>query len=401
MNILFRATIFFLLVLLLLPAAHAEAGTDSPFQRENHIETLAPEEDAPLEETKAIYEQCAHTYVENDLKAAERQRDAALNGNMPLLFAVYALTWLEEDSGRSPGCGAPAAFWEQWIVRMLGEREGWYRMGLALFALAEPYEYPAFYLEGHHVLRVSEAAQRSSALKAQSKAALRRAADRGHPEAMYALARLAPYIPDGQFRMPEHPGIPVVPPTDADGGGPTPDARYWMSAAAAHGSARANYVLGLVYGDRHTPFYDEEQSAAFFRKAVRLGLVLAAEQLSVVFNPRTDRDFRYRRADAGTSLYYALLAAHMRGEACGSPPDALPSPATNKPALSDKEREEIRREAEQECTRIRADLLAKREAREALYAKAEPLFAALCEAFDAQAEAAADAARDEARRAEP
>ena len=107
MHILFRATIFFLLVLLLLPAAHAEAGTDSPFQRENHIETLAPEEDAPLEETKAIYAQCAHTYRENDLKAAERQRDAALNGNMPLLFAVYALTWLEEDSGRSRVAARP------------------------------------------------------------------------------------------------------------------------------------------------------------------------------------------------------------------------------------------------------------------------------------------------------
>lgn len=401
MTILFRATLIFLLVLLLSPAAHAGAGPDSPFQRENHIETLAPEEDAPLEATKAIYRQFAHIYREKDLKAALRQREAALNGNVPLLFAVYALTWLEEDNGRAPACGAPAAFWEQWIVRLLGEREGWYRMGLALFALAEPYEYPAFYCEEKHVLRVSEAAQRSSALKAQGKAALRRAADRGHPEAMYALARLAPYMPDGDFRMPEHPGVPVVPPTDAQGGGPTPEARYWMSAAAAHGSARANYVLGLVYGDRHNPFHDEERSAAFFRKAVRLGLVLAAEQLSVVFNPRTDRDFRYRRADAHTSLYYALLAANMQGDACGSPPDALPSPAPNKPALSDTEREDAAREAKKECERIRADLLAKREAREALYAKAEPLFAALCEAFDAQAGAAADAARDEARGAEP
>ena len=53
--------------------------------------------------------------------------------------------------------------------------------------------------------------------------------------------------------------------------------------------------------------------------------------------------------------------------------------------LTRKEYKEAIREAEQEFERIKADMLAKKEAHDALYARAKPMFAEMRDAFAAQA----------------
>ena len=53
--------------------------------------------------------------------------------------------------------------------------------------------------------------------------------------------------------------------------------------------------------------------------------------------------------------------------------------------LTRKEYKEAIREAEQEFERIKADMLARKEAHDALYAKAQPMFAEMRAAFAAQA----------------
>ena len=53
--------------------------------------------------------------------------------------------------------------------------------------------------------------------------------------------------------------------------------------------------------------------------------------------------------------------------------------------LTQKEYEEAIRESEKEFKRIKADMLARKEAHDALYAKAQPMFAEMRAAFAAQA----------------
>ena len=53
--------------------------------------------------------------------------------------------------------------------------------------------------------------------------------------------------------------------------------------------------------------------------------------------------------------------------------------------LTRKEYKEAIREAEQEFERIKADMLVKKEAHDALYARAKPMFAEMRAAFAAQA----------------
>ena len=52
--------------------------------------------------------------------------------------------------------------------------------------------------------------------------------------------------------------------------------------------------------------------------------------------------------------------------------------------LTRKEYEDATREAEQEFKRIKADMLARKEAHDALYAKAQPMFTEMRAAFAAQ-----------------
>ena len=56
-----------------------------------------------------------------------------------------------------------------------------------------------------------------------------------------------------------------------------------------------------------------------------------------------------------------------------------------KACLTRKEYEDATREAEQEFKRIKAGMLARKEAHDALYARAQPMFAEMRDAFAAQA----------------
>ena len=313
-----------------------------------------------------VYARAAALFRENDAQGAAALREQALNGDMDALFALAALSRLAEEVKRPPLFGAPTAFWEDWAVRMLGEKEAWFRIGAALFECAKTDGLP------------------QTTLEQMATDALRKAAKLKHPEAMYALSFLCPVYPDKSFQMPEDPGFIIIPPF----GHTDPEARYWVSAAAAQDSARANYVFGLTYGAET----DTEQKAIeAFVKSMRLGMMPAVTALEAYLTPFR-RNFHFRRyASCKSAVYYSIIGDKMRGiydiveykwaEAM------IQGNNENFPeaCLTQKEYENTVREAEQEFKRIKADMLARKEAHDALYAKAQPMFTEMRAAFAAQA----------------
>ena len=325
-----------------------------------------------------VYARAAALFRENDAQGAAALREQALNGDMEALlhlavlsrdalFALAALSRLAEEEKRPPLFGAPTAFWEGWAVRMLGEKEAWFRIGAALFECGMTDGLP------------------QTTLEQMATDALRKAAKLKHPEAMYALSFLCPVYPDKSFQMPEDPGFIIIPPyayTD-------PEARYWVSAAAAQDSARANYVFGLTYGAET----DTEQKAIeAFVKSMRLGMMPAAMTLEVSLSPFHDGHYFRRYANCKSGLYYSIIEDKMNGiydaiEYKYWAEAMIQGNNENFPeaCLTRKEYEDATREAEQEFKRIKADMLAKKEAHDALYAKAQPMFAEMRAAFAAQA----------------
>ena len=313
------------------------------------------------------YARAAALFRENDAQEADSLREQALNGDMDALFALAALSRLAEAEKRPSPFGAPAAFWEDWAVRMLGEKEAWFRIGAALFESGMTDGLP------------------KTTLEQMATDALRKAAKLKHPEAMYALSFLCPVYPDKSFQMPEDPGFTIIPPyahTD-------PEARYWVSAAAAQDSARADYVFGLTYSAET----DTEQKAIeAFVKSMRLGMIPAVTALEAYLTPFR-RNFHFRRyASCKSGLYYGIICAKMRGiydivEFKYWAEAMIQGNNENFPeaCLTQKEYEDTVREAEQEFKRIKADMLVKKEAHDALYAKAQPMFAEMRAAFAAQA----------------
>ena len=314
-----------------------------------------------------VYARTAVLYRENDAQGAAALREQALNGDMDALFALAALSRLAEAEKRPPIFGAPAAFWEDWAVRMLGDKEAWFRIGAALFECAKTDGLP------------------QTTLEQMATDALRKAAKLKHPEAMYALSFLCPVYPDKSFQMPEDPGFIIIPPF----GHTDPEARYWVSAAAAQDSARANYVFGLTYGAET----DTEQKAIeAFVKSMRLGMMPAAMTLEVSLSPFHDGHYFRRYANCKSGLYYSIIEDKMNGiydaiEYKYWAEAMIQGNNENFPeaCLTRKEYEDATREAEQEFKRIKADMLAKKEAHDALYAKAQPMFAEMRAAFAAQA----------------
>ncbi len=151
-----------------------------------------------------VYARAAALFRENDAQEADSLREQALNGDMDALFALAALSRLAEAEKLPSPFGAPAAFWEDWAVRMLGEKEAWFRIGAALFECAKTDGLP------------------QTTLEQMATDALRKAAKLKHPEAMYALSFLCPVYPDKSFQMPEDPGFIIIPPF----GHTDPEARY-------------------------------------------------------------------------------------------------------------------------------------------------------------------------------
>ena len=322
--------------------------------------------------TSPPYYWAAFVYRENNTQGAAKLREMALNGDMEALFALAAMSRLAEAENRPSPFGAPAAFWEDWAVRMLGEKEAWFRIGAALFICAK----------SDHLPRTR--------LQQMATDTLRKAARLGHPEAMFALGYLSEIYPDKTFRLPDKLEFFILPQDIKEYGCQTPESRYWMGAAAANGSARATGLFGSAYLAL-PPILDIKKSIAYFTKAMCLGLADSAMMLEGIHSPdiNTAKQFpEYKNCKS--SIYYMTLrvkmfAGNMQDVAVSA---SLMMKGNNEfypeVCLTRKEYEDATREAEQEFERIKADMLAKKEKHDALYARAKPMFAEMRAAFAAQ-----------------
>ena len=214
-----------------------------------------------------VYARAAVLYRENDAQGAAALREQALNGDMEAIFALAAMSRLAEAEKRPPLFGAPAAFWEDWAVRMLGGKEAWFRIGAALFECGKTDGLPQIMLWR------------------MATDTLRKAAKLEHPEAMFALAFLSRPYPDTSFQMPKDPGFPIYPSTAT--GEPEDDSEfwYWVCAGAFYGSARASYTAGLLHLNHETKVYNNQKGFEMFSRSLRLGLVPAAEALEAICTP--------------------------------------------------------------------------------------------------------------------
>ena len=314
----------------------------------------------------------AFVYRKNDTQGAAKLREMALNGDMEALFALAAMSRLAEAENRPPLFGAPAAFWEDWAVRMLGEKEAWFRIGAALFECSTT----------DHLPRTT--------LQQMATDTLRKAARLGHPEAMYGLAFLSETYPDKTFRLPDKLEFFILPQDIKEYGCQTPESRYWMGAAAANGSARATGLFGSAYLAL-PPLLDIKKSIAYFTKAMRLGLADSAMMLEGIHRPDIDEPPFPEYKNCKSAIYYMTLRVKMfsRNMQDVAVSASLMMKGNNEfypeVCLTQKEYEDTVREAEQEFERIKADMLVKKEAHDALYAKAKPMFAEMRDAFAAQA----------------
>ncbi len=314
----------------------------------------------------------AAIYRQQDAAGAAVLREQALIGDLDALLALTALTRLEQQEKRPPLFGAPAAFWEEGVAQLLGGREAWYRIGIACYDASRQADLPR------------------AALERLTADALRKAAGLGHPEAMYALAYLAETCPDAAFRLPEQPGFFIVPRDTSEYGSRTPEARYWMGAAAANGSARACFYLALACSMPKFEIDDARQTTAFCTRAMRLGLTDAALMLSAAHSPGTRQDAS-DGADCKAFIHYRIIHDRMRG-----------TPATETDALAERmlkggdarfpqacltrgEYEEIVREAGAEFAAISTAMQERRKERDALYDAADARLATLRMAFAARA----------------
>ena len=314
----------------------------------------------------------AFVYRKNDTQGAAKLREMALNGDMEALFALAAMSRLAEAENRPPLFGAPAAFWEDWAVRMLGEKEAWFRIGAALFECSTT----------DHLPRTT--------LQQMATDTLRKAARLGHPEAMFALGFLSETYPDKDFRLPDKLEFFILPQDIKEYGCQTPESRYWMGAAAANGSARATGLFGSAYLAL-PPILDIKKSIAYFTKAMRLGLADSAMMLEGIHRPDIDEPPFPEYKNCKSAIYYMTLRVKMfsRNMQDVAVSASLMMKGNNEfypeVCLTQKEYEDTVREAEQEFERIKADMLVKKEAHDALYAKAKPMFAEMRDAFAAQA----------------
>lgn len=316
------------------------------------------------------YSKAVYYYLHGTAKgAANMCVETLMSGDIDALFALAALSELAEAEKRRPIFGAPAAFWEDWAVRILeDEKEAWFRIGAALFECSKEEGLP------------------KTKLQQMATDTLRKAARLGHVEAMFALAFLSPVYPDKSFQMPKDPGFTIIPPY----GEASPEARYWISAAAAHGSARANYVFGLVYGKKPET---EQQAIEMLVKSMRLGMAPAASELAVRLTP-LHKDYSFpRHANCKSGLYYSIISAKMFGT---YDPIEYKYLAENmiqgnnehfpEACLTREEYGEATRKAEKEFKSIKADMRVQDYARYLLYSGTKRQLSRVCNAFERQAQ---------------
>ena len=352
-------------------------------------------------------------YLDRDVQKAAALREKALNGDMEALLHLAVLSRVGEEEKQSPLFGAPAAFWEDWAARMLGGREAWFRLAVICHEFKK-----GSCLLSYEESEARPAGKASSIAKAPlnrlTLVYLRKAAASGHAEAMYALSRLCRAYPDKDFRMPKEPGFLIVPDEN-------PESDYWLGAAAAAGSARACFALSLSV-------QNERDTLELLKKSMRLGFAHAAEILQELYRPcpeteplppdGTDKPNGYAQilhlklrgptgpngslhlrtirslppCDNGKeSIYYQAIRVRMYGEDGAEVADTAEqmmrggNAAFSTACLTREEYEEAMRQAKKDFQRIEADLREKKLARDALYARAKPMFAEMRAAFAAQA----------------
>ena len=309
-----------------------------------------------------------------DKVTAEKIRDNALNGDPVDFLLLVALSTLERPNGGASLFGAPASFWEEWLIRLFGEKEGCYLLACILHTISATPGLPQ--TEINRI--VAEYLRKSVAL--------------GHPEAMYGLARLAADFPDKTFRMPEHPDFFILPRDVPEDGARTPESRYWMGAAAAAGSAQANFHFGYAHSVHEYGVYDERKALEAYARAMRLGILSALKRIVLILNPAGEKKPFPPSTDCKALLYYTALETCLDEDGDIREIEhaaQLMLQGDNemfaKACLTRKEYEEILRKAKKEGVSGKADLREKKKAREALLEKAGARLAELRDDFAAQA----------------
>ena len=209
---------------------------------------------------------------------------------------------------------------------------------------------------------------------------------------MYGLARLAADFPDKTFRMPEHPDFFILPRDVPEDGARTPESRYWMGAAAAAGSAQANFHFGYAHSVHEYGVYDERKALEAYARAMRLGILSALKRIVLILNPAGEKKPFPPSTDCKALLYYTALETCLDEDGDIREIEhaaQLMLQGDNemfaKACLTRKEYEEILRKAKKEGVSGKADLRKKKKAREALLEKAGARLAELRDAFAAQA----------------
>ncbi|WP_300707895.1 hypothetical protein [uncultured Desulfovibrio sp.] len=309
-----------------------------------------------------------------DKVMAATLRDEAMRDDPLHILLIVALSKLERTDGGPSLFGAPASFWEDWLIRLFGEREGCYLLACVLYEISTIPGLPQTEINRITV----EYLRKSAAL--------------GHPQAMYGLARHAADFPDRTFRMPEHPGFFILPRDVPEDGARTPESRYWLGAAAAAGSPEANFHFGYAHSVHSYGVYDERKALEAYAQAMRLGVLSALKRINLLLNPTGEKTPFPPSTDCKTLLYYNALATYLDEDGDVQEIERAAqlmmqggNETFAEACLTRTEYEEILRKAKKEGAGGKAALQEKKKAREALLQKAEARLAELRAAFAAQA----------------
>lgn len=347
------------------------------FLQNDTSSTVAPEGSAfPLVKVD-IYTPIARS-IADPKEAVEAVRNKALQGEFHSLAALALITRLEEQQGQKPVAQVSAQFWEDWVYRLLGEQEGGYTLGVVASVLIQ--RIPAKSKEDH---------ARNREFGQIMIEALRRAANAGHPEAMYGLTLFVANAPDSDFRVPENLNFTIATQGMLDGSS-SPEMLYWLGKAAESGSSRANLRMGLAFME---PMDKSQQNIPtgldFIKKAVSQGNAVAAKKMVPYMDPRFP-EAGIPNASCAQTMHYFALAERMRDENgmlwkerpgrigldTSSYLDTLFTQMNQglagfEQCLTDEAYRAILAETKTEHTAIRADLEAKKRERDALYEQAK------------------------------
>ena len=145
----------------------------------------------------------------------------------------------------------PPEFWEDWVIRLLGEGEGGYILGAQCTLMAF---FPAKGKE--QVLRKAGDFFLRSALT-------------GHPAGMLGASNTAHFRKDRPFTPPAHPVVHPIPAEYFPDS--TEEARYWLTRAADADYWKACLTLGIYYEANSEKNPDFEKAKHYYMAAARNG----------------------------------------------------------------------------------------------------------------------------------